>query len=90
MPSEEALEDTETAAEEAIGCIGLVENLLPREVAGTMVCVEVVDSEEEEDNEGVGECDRGVGVVEGDPDWDLGRCEASVSACRAFSLDRMN
>lgn len=84
VPSEEAFEETDTAAGEANGCIEAVVDL----ATGTTVCVEVVDREDEEDCEGAGECDLGVGVAEGD--LDTGRWDARLSACRAFSLDRIN
>ncbi|KAJ3501244.1 hypothetical protein NMY22_g18990 [Coprinellus aureogranulatus] len=64
----------------------------PRGVDGTMVCVEVVDNDEDEEEDGVGECGRGVGTreVEGEGDEGAGFLAAKASACWASNRDFRN
>jgi len=79
VPSDDGLDDS-GAGGNAVIVGGATKDLFPRGVAGTTVWVEVVEREEEDEDEGVGECARGVGVDEGDWDNDLGVLAASVSA----------
>lgn len=57
-----------------------------------MVCVEVVDNDEEEEDDGVGEWGRGVGARDVEGEGGDGVCfrEASASACCALSRDFKN
>lgn len=64
----------------------------PRGVEGTTVCVEVVDNEEDEEEDGVGEWGRGVGTRDVEGEGGDGVCflEAKASACSALSRDFRN
>lgn len=64
----------------------------PHGVDGVTVCVEVVDREDDDEADGAGECERGVGACEeaGEDEGEPSLLETKASAFWAFNRDFRN